>query len=48
LFDAAVTCAVGNGLSANRPSTSSNVVLPHRFTGEVIAKRGDISARSSK
>ena len=44
----AVAFAVGSGRMTNRESTSSNVVLPQPFSGEVIASRGEIPKASSK
>ena len=37
---------VGNGRGTKRPSTSSNMVLPHPFVGERTPSRGEITKQS--
>ena len=37
---------VGRGRATNSPKTSRVVVLPHCFSGEVIAKRGECAKHS--
>jgi hypothetical protein len=44
----ALAFAVGRGRDTRRESTSKAVVLPQRFSGDVIASRGEMPKQSTR